>query len=165
MRLLRYTLFTLLLIGCGTTAKAQFFAGGGLDYFTSDGFGLGIQLRAGYQINETWRGQAGYTFITGVEAGSASSFDLNANYIFLDNEENLKVYGLAGLNVTTFSFDGFDAGFGISTPGFSASDTGLNLGGGANLGLSDQLMLYGEVKYILSDFDGLVLSVGAMYSF
>jgi hypothetical protein len=39
----------------------------------------------------------------------------------------------------------------------------LNLGGGARYALTPVISLFGEVKYILSNFDQLVISVGGLY--
>ena len=157
MKALRYSLFLLLFAGFGLTAQAQLSVGGGLA-FNLEAEELGINVRGMYDINGTWRGQAGYTFYLTGEGADFSEINLNANYVFSDNGDGTKFYALAGLNFFTVSFDlfGLDG---------SATETGFNLGAGANIGLSDNLSLFGEAKYILSDFDGLGLFAGVWYHF
>lgn len=65
------------------------------------------------------------------------------------------MYGLAGLNITTVS------------PAFtddSETEAGINVGIGTEYYL-DFLSIYGELKYVLSDFDQLVLGAGARIPF
>lgn len=162
MKAIRYSLFILLFAGFGLTASAQLSLGGGLAY-NIEAEELGINIRGVYDINETWRGQAGFVYYLAGEGVNFSEINLNANYVFSDNGAGTKIYGLAGLNFFRVGFDDINVG-GIIIEGASATETGFNVGAGINLGLSDQLSIYGEAKYILSDFDGLGLVAGVLYS-
>lgn len=162
MKALRYLFFVLLFAGFGTTATAQLAVGGGLAY-NLEAEELGINVRAMYDIDGTWRGQAGYIFYLAGDGVNLSEINLNANYVFSDNG-SVKFYGLAGLNFFTVGFDDINVG-GIVFGGGNATETGLNLGAGANFVLSDNISLFGELKYIISDFDGLGLLAGALYHF
>ena len=91
-------------------AKAQFSAGGGILY----GFDLervGIRADGLYTINESWRagGDFGYYFPKS-EFGAKISWwelNLNAHFVFLDNDD-FRVYALAGINYITVSFSDED---------------------------------------------------------
>jgi len=65
------------------------------------------------------------------------------------------VYGIGGINFSFIEIEGKGA---FSS---SADDTevGLNLGNGAEFDVSFG-KVYGELKYIISDFDQLVLDAG-----
>lgn len=162
MKLLRYSLFVLLFAGFGLTASAQLSLGGGLAY-NLEAEELGINVRGVYGFTETWRGQAGFIFYLADENVNYSEINLNANYVLSGDPGGTLLYALAGLNFTRFGFDGGSFG-GINFPSSSATETGLNLGAGINLGLADNISLFGEAKYIISDFDGLGLIAGILYN-
>jgi len=87
-------------------------------------------------------------------------FNANGHYKFLA-EEGMSVYGLAGLNYVSISVDipSFNGSGGGSV---SNSEIGLNLGGGAEFDV-DFANIYGELKYVLSNADQLVLSAGLRF--
>lgn len=117
-----------------STAEAQFKLGAGLSYGTGvlDGSNvddwqndLGINVDAIYSISESIRAGASFTyFLPKDESGlKVTVWELaaNGNYVFL-NQDELMVYGLAGLAFTGVSADN----------GGDESETviGLNLGAG-----------------------------------
>ncbi|PHI19123.1 hypothetical protein CEQ90_14520 [Lewinellaceae bacterium SD302] len=162
MKALRYSLFLLLFAGFGLTASAQLSLGGGLGY-NLEAEELGINVRGVYGFNETWRGQAGFTYYLAGEGINFSEFNLNANYVFSDNGDGTLIYALAGINFFRVGFDDINVG-GIVIDGASSTETGLNIGAGINLGLSDNISVFGEAKYVISDFDGLGLFAGILYN-
>lgn len=163
MKVLRYSLFLLLFAGFGLTASAQLSIGGGVAY-NFDAERVGINVRGVYSITDAWRGQAGFVYYFAPENVNLSEINLNANYVFADNGSGTKFYGLAGLNFFRVSTKAINTGV-ITIGKVSATKTGFNVGAGANLGLSDNISLYGEAKYIISDFDGLGVVAGLLYHF
>ncbi|GAA0872893.1 hypothetical protein GCM10009117_20400 [Gangjinia marincola] len=155
---------------CSIQSNAQFSAGAQVGYGTESDFaGLGIGVKAMYDITDTWSGAGDFLYFFG-ESGDgfdsySTSINLDAHYNFLNEGDGLKVYGAAGINITSFTIE-YDDDFGFfGQDSFSASETGLNIGGGVFYDLSDQLMLNGDLKYVLSDADQLILSAGVMYKF
>lgn len=74
-------------------------------------------------------------------------------HFMLDTDPDYHIYALGGLNVATYEYDGTDE---------SESELGLNLGLGSEYHLNN-FSLFGELKYVVSDFDQVVLGVGARF--
>lgn len=84
----------------------------------------------------------------------------NANYYFLE-EETIGFYGLGGLNYTHVKVK-VDNDF-VSDSG-SNGEIGLNLGVGANFEIGQNFLPFAEIKYVLGDFDQLVIAVGVKFN-
>lgn len=82
--------------------------------------------------------------------------NLNGNYIFYE-EFMFKSYGLAGLN---YSRAKVSAGNGSHSEG----EIGLNLGVGGEYDFGP-LLGFGELKYVVSEFDQAVFSIGVRFGF
>ena len=63
------------------------------------------------------------------------------------------IYGIGGLNITTLELIGADD---------SETELGVNLGIGGEYHL-ENLSLFGELKYVASDFDQVVLGAGVRF--
>lgn len=152
------SLFTALCMMTAYQANAQLSVGAGLAYGL-DIEELGLQVRGVYDINETWRGEADfiYYFIDG-DGLSAWELNLNGNYVF-NRTETLTLYALAGINIFGITVD--LGPFGDET----ATETGLNIGAGAQYAVSSALDIFGELKYSLSDADQLLIAAGILFSF
>ena len=134
-------------------------AGGGLVYGTEIEE-LGIQLNGYYDLGdvvENLRVGADFTYWFVDDPASVWTFNINGHYIFLRPDAAL-VYGLAGLNIYHYSVEAF----GFET---SVTEPGLNLGIGGEYSVAEQLGLYAELKYVISDADQAVLGAGARYRF
>ncbi len=83
----------------------------------------------------------------------------NANYYFMDHE-TFGFYGLAGINYTNVKVKVDDFGFGFGGASSSEGKVGLNIGGGTNFNLGKNWMPFAELKYVVSDYDQLVLLAG-----
>lgn len=133
----------------------------GLSFGTS-AEAVGIQLRGDIDITDKWGGSLNFIpyFVS-----DANYWEVNfdGHYMFLNNDP-VSVYGLAGLNVSTVGAGGGSIG-GITIPRVNLSRAGFNIGAGARYAIAERIVLYGEVKYILSSFDQLVISLGGMYTF
>ncbi len=143
-----------IIFALNTNAMAQneFTVGGGLAYGT-EVESIGIQGGATYSFTEEIRGAADL-LIFFPDGFDWWELNFNGHYKFF-SEDNINVYGLAGINYATLSFD---SQFG----GGSTSEVGLNLGGGADFGL-DFANLYTELRFVLGDLDQLVLAAGLRF--
>jgi len=149
-------LFTLLFALGLFVAQAQIQVGVGLGYGL-DNEEAGLNLRAGYHFDENWRLMGDYmTYFIEGDAVSYNEINLNANYAF--GSETIRPYGLAGFNMTTVK---------VEFLGFSSSNTeyGLNLGGGLQYFVAEKIALYGEARYVVSEFDQLVIGAGFVIQF
>lgn len=137
------------------SASAQLQLGGGLSYGT-EAEEIGLNLRGLYGITENIAAGADFVYYFAGENFNYTEFNINANYFFLTDE--LRPYALLGINRSTVSF---------SSPFFgtvSNGEWGLNVGAGTQYTLSDNLSLFGEARYIIGDFDQLVISAGVFYT-
>ncbi|MDZ4698198.1 MAG: hypothetical protein SH809_00715 [Rhodothermales bacterium] len=165
----RYGLLVLSMLGLlalrPMDATAQLQIGGGLAFGTEIEK-LGVQISANLPVAQEGKIRAAPDLIFYMKddfgAGEVRWWEvnLNANYLFVEAED-YTIYALGGINIANVNFD-----YDIEVPevpgfGFDASSTelGLNIGGGVEYGMAFG-NLYGEAKYILSDFDQLVISAG-----
>ena len=156
MKLVNNLCVLLALLFVTNTVQAQLKVGGGLAY----GFDiedLALQGRGVYGINEHFRGEADFSYyLEGTDGLSYWEFNLNANYMII-NAGGFDIYALAGLNFFHFSTE-------TILGNFSDTDTGLNIGGGAEMGLTDSVNLFGEAKFALGGAEQLFLAVGALFN-
>ena len=134
--------------------NAQFSLGGGLIY-GADLKDFGFQLKVSAGITERIRvGGDFIKFFDGVDGLSISEFNINGHYI-LSDDDVLRLYGLAGLNLLTINV--LDL----------AKETGaaLNLGGGAEFYLSDNFAISGEIKQSIGETNQFLIALGGIYSF
>lgn len=152
-----FVLFGLILT-LNTTSYAQESSdvkiGGGIIYGL-EVEAIGVQAGAKYAFTPDISGAADFAIYF---PDNYDWWELNANghYHFFA-EEGTKVYGLAGLNYSTWSFD-----IGSGMGSVSNSEVGLNLGGGAEFGV-DFADIYTELKYILGSADQLAISAGLRF--
>ncbi len=148
-------------------SSAQIQLGGGLVYGTGIA-NVGFQARGGKVINDQFDALANLTFFLpekisgGLLESKTSLFTINfdGHYKALENEKTM-LYPLAGINISVVSFDIESEFLGIvSSSTGSDTNIGLNIGGGGNLRLNNGLKAFGEVKYVISSFDQLVITVG-----
>lgn len=167
-----------------TVSKAQFTkVGGGLTYGTGFHFNnetagleadlhkspnLGIFLTGIYELKLPVHIAPSFTYfiprtnsaIIGLNEIktklSAMMFDLNGHYVF-NSLDKFEFYGLAGLNITFAKIKWLG-----STQSGSDNTIGLNLGAGTYMKITEQFDLYGEVKYIVSKYDQIMVNVGIL---
>ena len=151
-KLLTVVLFASFLFS--NSATAQFSLGGGLVY-GADLKDLGFQLKLSAGITERIRvGGDFIKFFDGTDGLSISEFNINGHYI-LSDDDVLRLYGLAGLNLLTINV--LDL----------AKETGaaLNLGGGAEYYISDSLAISAEVKQSIGETNQFLIAAGVIYTF
>lgn len=144
-------------------AEAQVRVGGTVGYGTQVE-ALGIGVTGDYMINENIAVAANfaYYFTENSEFAKTSfwEFNGNVNYYFTSTE-SLEVYGIGGLNYSrsAVTFEGF--GFDGSA---AVGEIGLNLGIGSNFNIGKNFLPFAEMKYVVSEFDQLVIQVGVKFN-
>ena len=135
-------------------------AGVHLSYGTEiESFGIGLKYK--YNITDNIRLEPSMNYF--FENNGIDQFDINANahYLF-PMASNVRVYPLAGLTFARWSFPQLIGGK------FSndATRLGINIGGGAEMDITDKLMLNFELKYqLVNDFDQAIFNLGIAYMF
>ena len=133
-----------------TPSFAQLTAGAGLAYGT-DFKDIGVQVRGIYQLTEIWGlGADVIVWLDGIDDLTIWELNLNGQYAFL-NSGSTRVYALVGLNIVSLNIDGS-----------SGSETGVNIGTGAQLPITDRIKGFAELRFVLGDLDQLVLSGGIL---
>lgn len=112
---------------------------------------IGVKYQYNITNNIRLEPSANYFF----EKRGIDMFDFNANaHYLIPTENNIRLYPLAGLTFTRWDF------------GKVANRLGLNIGGGADFDVSDNLFVNFELKYqIIKDLDQAVFNVGLTYMF
>lgn len=137
-------MLAVVLIAAATAAPSQ--AGGfGLGASLFDGDAFGVQARKtfglGGDIAELTGGATIYFEDTW--------FAFDADYHFVINPANpSRFYPLVGLELAT---------------DFDFAELGANLGGGMDFMLTDTMGAYLEAKFVVSDLDGFVVTLGAKF--
>lgn len=166
----------LLLLSAGIThAQLEIAAGLGLAYGT-EAEAVGLQIRGDIDLTDQWGGSLNFvTFFSpnfGEEdlSGFADiktiyrEINFNAHYFAYSNDA-ITVYPLAGLNLTTAGIKStINLPF-VGSIGDTETKVGLNLGGGVRFMVADQISILGELKYVISDFDQLIIGAAGLYHF
>lgn len=138
---------------------------GALDDFVSNSSvdnTFGLKIDGTYAFDEQWRAAADFTFYFPEEEGAvkATVWELNFNaHYLIAREDELKIYGLGGLNITNVDID-IDG----TTNDLSEAEFGLNLGGGLQYPV-DFADVFGELKFagVGGDADQLVFTAGLRF--
>ena len=175
MKHLQLLLTATLLVASYAMANTQISILAGLGFsFGSTAETIGIHIRGDVDMDDTpWGGSINFISYFGPSTAPQSIEGVKAVYretnldghYFLVREEALSAYGLAGLNIST-------AGAKIKTnvpfvPNINETETqvGLNIGGGGRYLIADNISLAAEIKYILSKFDQLTVSIAGLFMF
>ena len=148
------------IMGSAFAQKGIQTAGVHLSYGTEiESFGIGVKYQYNITNNIRLEPSMNYFF----ENNGIDQFDINTNahYLF-PMASNVRVYPLAGLTFARWSFPQLIGGK------FSndATRLGINIGGGAEMDITDKLMLNFELKYqLVNDFDQAIFNLGIAYMF
>lgn len=129
---------------------------------------IGIGANAEFPIMENLTLAPSFTYFLPKDESSivkTTFFELNANanYYFLQ-DDSFSIYGLAGLNYTNVKVKVEDFGLGFGDASVSEGKIGLNIGGGVNFNLDKNWTPFTELKYVVSNFDQLVLVAGIKFN-
>ncbi len=90
---------------------------------------------------------------------SSLMVDINCQYVFLSSG-SFDLYGIAGPDILfTWKKENY-----TGSDSFRESDNalGLNIGAGAGMNLTDNIDLFGEIKYIISKYDQVMVNAGIL---
>ena len=135
----------------------------------TNSFGLGVKGQ--YYFTDQIRGEGSFDYF--FKNKGVSMWDINANVHYLfDVANKVKVYPLAGLGYTNWSYtndvivkevNGKDK---VVEHKGSDGRLAVNLGGGAEYALTDNVSVNAEAKWqIVNNYNQLVLGVGVAYKF
>lgn len=121
---------------------------------------LGLGVKGSYCFTDHIRGEASFNYFFPKDHFTMWEINANAHYLF-NIGDKFKVYPLVGL---TYVHGHWSNKYSVESN--NTGKFGVNLGGGAQYDLTDNLMLNFEVKYsLVSDLDQCVISLGAAYKF
>ena len=84
----------------------------------------------------------------------------NAHFYFM-NAEAVGLYGLGGLNYANVTVDTDFFGESVSD---SEGEIGFNIGAGSNFNLGGSITPFAELKYVISEYDQLVVAAGVRFN-
>ncbi|MCX7550663.1 outer membrane beta-barrel protein [Xanthomarina sp. F2636L] len=150
----------------GTQIQAQIALGGGLAY-NEKVSGPGITLKAEFNITENIAIAPGGTYFFGNSLYGYNqniiAVDVNAHYFFNIIEEKLKIYPLLGINYSNYKTGSTYYGYYYNTYEVKDSAFGANIGAGGRWAFSEKLSVYLEPKYIISDYEQIVINAGILF--
>lgn len=155
----KFLLTLCLLTVLAFTVQAQTRLGAGLAW-GSDVEDLGLGINGEFFVKENISINPGLIFYFVDDRGNDRldwwELNINGNFYFAQ-EGSVAFYGIGGLNLTTVA---------IENDFVDDSDTelGINLGIGSNFDVGGSVMPYAELKYVLGDWDQLVLFFGAKFN-
>ncbi len=142
--------------------QSQISIGGGLAYNRKIA-GTGVTLKAEFNITNEIAVSPSASYFFGRRIGSyrssAIAADCNAHYFFDVIESKLKIYPVLGVNYT--SYKSAITFFSVYNE-ISDNAIGGNLGAGARWAFSEKLSAYLEPKYIIGDYNQVVINAGVL---
>lgn len=163
------TFILLVLLTAGSPLQAQLEVGAA-GTFGSEIGQPGGEARVTYGFDENWAAAASFSIFC-PEGDELSTYlcilMLNALYNIPVGDGEGSIYPLAGASASIIEekYEYEDNTPGGESYSFSNSETklGVNVGVGGKYPINDRFTAFGEVKYILSDYDQAVLSLGVNY--
>ncbi len=155
-KLITFICIIALSAGAALAQKGVFGIGGDLLYGSEvDNFGIGAKVQYGFTQRLRGEGSFNYFF----KKRNVHLWEVNANMHYLcPIAGGVKLYPIGGFTVASLDYDGTN----LST----ITKFGLNIGGGIDFTLSDELKFNLTAKYcILSDIDHCVFGAGLVYNF
>lgn len=156
-------LFSMMFFIMGSAFAQKGIQGAGvhLSYGTEiESFGIGVKYQYNITNNIRLEPSMNYFF----KNNGIDQFDINANvHYLLPMASNVRLYPLAGLTFARWDLKSPLGSIGLDD---DVTRLGLNVGGGAEMDITDKLILNFELKYqFVSDFDQAIFNVGIAYMF
>jgi|SRR5690606_9055048 outer membrane protein X len=153
---MKKVLFTALLatvVSLGASAQTRI---GGMLGFGSEIETLGIGALGEFMIKDNMGISPQLFFF--FPKDDVSWFEVNANFNYYFMQDQVDLYGLAGLNIATVKVDRGPL------EDYSDTEIGINLGLGLNFHLSnDNIKPFAELKYVIGDADQLAIFAGVKF--
>lgn len=143
-----------------TFAQKGIKAVGGHFSYGTDIESVGLGLKFQYNITDNIRLEPSINYFFKNEGVEQYDINANAHYLF-PLASNIRIYPLAGLTFARWNFEYKIEGFSTDV-----SRLGVNLGGGVEMDITDNLLINCELKYqYVSDFEQAIFNVGIAYMF
>ncbi len=129
---------------------------------------MGVRIIGIRNLNESFHISAALTFFLpekedyydGTRSSTLWMVDVEAKY-FLYTRDKFMFYALGGLS-TTGLISNYKGESPDLYPDYSDQAIGLNLGAGANLSFTENVIFFGEMKYVVGKYNQLIASVGVL---
>lgn len=156
----KHILFTLIILGivATTSVKAQFSIGPGVLYGTKIEQ-LGLSANVNYDISHKFGVIADYSYWFPKNSLNWWSLDFDGTYNFYTLNDKNSLYALAGLDLLYYKVPSGGIYGGSSNYNYS----GLNIGAGWKVLLSNKMNLIPEVRYTLGDVNYFRVGVELMF--
>ncbi|MGY0391860.1 outer membrane beta-barrel protein [Bizionia sp. KMM 8389] len=155
----------LFLLAASISMQAQIAIGGGLAYNEKIS-GPGITVKGVLHITDAIAIAPGVTYFFGSSLygynQNTLAVDLNAHYNFDLVESKLQVYPLIGANYSNYKTGVSYYSFYYDTYEVSDSAFGVNIGAGGRWKFSEKLSVYLEPKYVVSDYEQIIINAGVL---
>ena len=139
--------------------KAQDYSiGGGLGYGSQINT-IGLNFRGDIKFHKQWSITPYFNyFFSRTKADITNKWNaLNVDgHYFFEIDRGWILYPLFGVNIANVSTK-------VNDITFSNSNIGINLGFGSEYNFDPRISGFGEIKYVISDADQLVITFGVLY--
>ncbi len=153
-----FALFIILILVSSRINAQNFSLGGGLGYGSQIN-NVGLNFRGDVKFYDQWSITPHFNFFFNKKKGNITkkwnALNVDGHYFF-EMDPTWTIYPLFGVNIATVSEK-------VNDISFSNSDVGINLGFGSEYNFDRRLSGFGEVKYVISDADQLVITFGVLY--
>lgn len=163
------SLFAIISLG-PTRLQAQEKSVGAALVYGTDIKSVGLQAQGQYFFTENWAASPSLVYF--LPKSYYQDFkmkwfelNLNANYYFTIENENIRPYATGGLGLSFISMPTTYSFFDEDVKNTTYTEVGLNLGGGADFVVSDNLRPFGELRYAINGFGQLSIVGGVRYTF
>lgn len=150
-----------------TESKAQEISLGGGIAIEADRPPFGLQFKGTYGLDmllENLSGSVEFSLFipssTAFYKYTRWGIDVDGNWTFF-NAGDFEFYAIGGLNISHYSKK-YTGTLGIDDT--IGTKPGLNVGGGTKFNFSSNMSAYGEVKYVLSNYDVAVINLGVLFT-
>lgn len=137
----------------------EFRAGGGLAYGSQIN-NIGFDFRGDIKFNPQWAFTPNFNIFLnrkdGLSTNKWNAFNFDGHYFF-EIDQTWTVYPLLGLNVASVTEK-------INDISFSHTKVGANIGFGSEYNFGEHILGFGELKYVISNADQLVITIGMLYT-
>ncbi len=162
----KYLLVGLLFSFVIPQTQAQISIGGGLGYNEKIS-GPGITVKAEFNITDQIAVSPGVTYFFGNSLygfnQNTLAVNVNAHYFFNLIENKLKIYPLVGANYSNYKTGVSYYSYYYDTYEVSDNAFGINIGAGGRWQFSERLSVYLEPKYVISDFEQIIINAGILF--
>ncbi len=153
------TIFTIIMFFSLCVKSQDFSIGGGLGYGSKIN-NIGLNIRGDVTFYKQWSITPHFNYFFNKKKGAITkmwnAFNVDGHYL-IDIDQTWMMYPLIGINFAAVSEK-------VNEITFSNSDVGINVGFGSKHNFDRRLSGFGEIKYVISDTDQLVITFGILYN-